>query len=90
MINLCESIGPGLDQTRDPSICSQIRIYSQTLTDCTTRPGQDFVVLKSYTLNLYEAQLKPQKKSEVHLTEWPLFLKLVYCPCTQNLVKNGL
>ena len=30
MINLYESMGPGWDQTRDPWICSQIRICSQT------------------------------------------------------------
>ena len=30
MINLHESMGPGRDRTRDPWICSQIRICSQT------------------------------------------------------------
>ena len=31
MINLHESMGPGRDRTRDPWICSQTRICSQTL-----------------------------------------------------------
>ena len=30
MINLHESMGPGRDRTRDPWICSQLRICSQT------------------------------------------------------------
>ena len=30
MINLRESMGPGRDRTRDPWICSQIRICNQT------------------------------------------------------------
>ena len=30
MINLHESMGPGRDRTRDPWICSQTRICSQT------------------------------------------------------------
>ena len=30
MINLHESMGPDRDQTRDPWICSQTRICSQT------------------------------------------------------------
>ena len=30
MINLHESMGPGRDRTRDPWICSQLRICNQT------------------------------------------------------------
>ena len=30
MINLHESMGPGRDRTRDPLICSQLRICNQT------------------------------------------------------------
>ena len=30
MVNLHESMGPERDRTRDPWICSQTRIYSQT------------------------------------------------------------
>ena len=50
-------MGPDRDRTRDPWICSQIRICSQTryryasvarhVTDCATRPG------KAYSVNVY-------------------------------------
>ena len=39
MINLQESMGWGWDQTRHPWICSQTRIYCQTVTNCAMWPG---------------------------------------------------
>ena len=37
-------MGPDRDRTRDPWICSQTRICSQTLSDCATRPGIGYAV----------------------------------------------
>ena len=47
MINLHGSMGPGWNRTRDPWICSQTHICSQT--NCATRPGVNDSVISPFS-----------------------------------------
>ena len=57
MINLHESMGPGRDRTRDPWICSQLRICSQTRYRLSYAAPKIPVILKHYHVNLVFSDL---------------------------------
>ena len=57
MINLHESMGPGRDQTRNPWICSQTRICSQTHYRLSYAARQ-ILLVSYYTLSWKNAKVK--------------------------------